>query len=176
MISKYSHKELIWIDLESPTNEEISLIVDQYSVPDFIRKEIVLKPQEDKISLDYGYIFVVINNSQISSDKNNKDQMIFIVNDDFVLTIHDRPLQALNKFSKEMELDIIDGENSKINSNKLLFTYLFKTIYINSQAQIILKDNQIKNLKKQIIKSKKKFKLSIWLFIIVLIAIIIICL
>jgi Mg2+ and Co2+ transporter CorA len=176
MISKYSHKELVWIDLESPSKEEVSLITEQYPIPDFITQEIVSKPLEDKISLDYGYIFIVINNPQVPLNKNEDSKMIFIVNDDFVLTIHDKPLEALNKFAKEMELDVFDRQNSKINNNKLLFTHLFKTIYVNSQTQLISKDSQIRNLKKQLIKSDKKFKWSLWLLIIALIVIIIICL
>jgi len=177
MISKYNHKELIWIDLESPSEEEIFHIIEQYSIPLYIKEEIMLKTHEDRINLDNDFIFASLYFPQAEGSENRDNKLIFVVSNSFILTIHNEPMQALNIFSKEMELDIITEEKLKISNNKLLFAYLLKSLYINSQKQLVMNYIQIKSLKKQLLKKSKKAKLLTWLFIISLIAIIfIVCL
>lgn len=177
MISKYNHKELIWIDLESPSEEEIFHIIEQYSIPLYIKEEIMLKTHEDRINLDNDFIFASLYFPQAEGSENRDNKLIFVVSNSFILTIHNEPMQALNIFSKEMELDIITEEKLKISNNKLLFAYLLKSLYINSQKQLVMNYIQIKSLKKQLLKKSKKSKLLTWLFIISLIVIIlIICL
>jgi Mg2+ and Co2+ transporter CorA len=166
MISKYSHKELNWVDLESPSKEETSHIVEQLSIPSYIVEKINKKTKEDIIDIDDSFIFASISN-----------ELIFVVNDNYILTIHSKPIQAFDKFGKEMELDIIVEENSKINNNKLLFAYLLKNLYLDLQNQSIINNTQIRDLEKQIIIKSKKLKLFIFLSIILLVAtIIFICL
>lgn len=177
MISKYNHKELIWIDLESPSEEEIFHIIEQYSIPLYIKEEIMLKTHEDRINLDNDFIFASLYFPQAEGGENRDNKLIFVVSNSFILTIHNEPMQALNIFSKEMELDIITEEKLKISNNKLLFAYLLKSLYVNSQKQLVMNYIQIKSLKKQLLKKSKKSKLLTWLFIISLIAIIfIVCL
>lgn len=174
MISKYNHKELTWIDLNSPSEEEIFHIIDEYSIPEYIKKEIMQKSTDDKINLDNDYIFASLYFSSMSLDKSISNMLIFVVSDNYILTIHNEPIQALNIFSKEMELDIITDERNKVSNNKLLFAYLLKSLYVNSQKQLALYDTVIKDLREQLGKKGKKLKLFTWLFIISVIAIILI--
>ena len=170
MISKYSHKSLSWIDIEAPQEDEISHIVDLYSIPDYVKDEIILTSSEDRIRIDFGYIFASLEiPSALSS--NIKNKIILVVSDNFVLTIHNEKIHGLNKFSKELELDIIVEE--KIVNNKLLFAHLLKNIYMGSYQQIADNSIKIKNLKNQIIQKNKKIK-KLTAFIILLTSLLII--
>jgi hypothetical protein len=158
MISKYSHKSLVWTDLESPKEEEISHIIEEYSIPKSIEEEIKNEFKDDIINIDYDFIFIHLEN------------IIFIVNDNFVLTIHPKPIPAFFKFSKELELDIATDEKLKINTHKLLFAYLLKSLYKNQNKDLpknLPVDNQeLQNLKIQLIQKNKKLKLLTSLLII----------
>lgn len=162
MISKYSHKELTWIDLESPNNEEISHIIELLSVPVYIAEKINNNTKEDILDIDERFIFTSM-----------KGELIFVVNDDYILTIHSKSISAFRKFGKEMELDIIVEEKSKIKNNKLLFAYLIKNLHLSSQDELFLNNIQIKKLKKELMVKNKKLKLFIILSIILLVTIII---
>lgn len=173
MISKYSHKGLTWIDLKSPSEEEISHVIEQHSIPAHIQEEIQINTKEDKINIENDFIFARLN----ISHHNKTSKIIFIVNDDFVLTIHDNPIISFDKFGKEMELDIIVEEKSKIKTNKLLFAYLLKNLYLNSETQLIASNEKIENLEKKLLQKNKKLKLLMLLFILYFIVImLIVCL
>lgn len=158
MISKYSHKDLNWIDIQPPKEEEIAYIFDEYAIPLFIKEEILLKTEDDIIRLDHGFIFVSFYYHLFSSDKSIKNKLIFIVSDNFIITIHDELIESLSLFLKEMELNIITKEKFDINNNRVLFAHLLKNLYINSQNQLIANDAIIKNLKEAISKKNKTIK------------------
>ncbi len=153
MISKYIYKELNWIDLESPQEEELIHILEQYRIPSNIKDKILAKNLNETIDINDDSIVVFIKNS-----------IIFIVNNNLVLTIHHKPIEAFDQFSKEMELDI--NGNKKISSHKLLFAYLLKNLYTSSQDQLINNENQIIKLKKKIKLNHRK---NIQMLIVILI-------
>ena len=172
MISKYNHKELTWVDIESPKEEEITHILEEYSIPSFIKDEIMLKSGEQKIDLDRDIIYISFNFPQMLFNEEIVNKIVFIVSDDFVITIHNEPIQALKTFSKEIELDIINEEKLKINNNKLLFAFLIKSLFINSQKQLVIECINVLNLKNKILNKNKKLKLLIMLSAITIVAII----
>ena len=87
MISKYSHRELNWVDLESPTEEEVAYILEEYTIPLFIKEDISRKPKEDIVRLDHSFIFAYLNPPQFPLDENKDNRLIFIANDNFIIII-----------------------------------------------------------------------------------------
>lgn len=158
MISKYSHKGLTWVDLESPSEEELSHIVDLHSIPVSIHEEIKSDIRENKIEEIDDFLFTILNVPQILNGANTNNPIIFIMSDSLVLTIHDNPIQAFNAFGKEMEQDILIAENSKIKTNHLLFAHLLKNLYLHSEKQLVESNSKINHFKKQIIQNGKKIK------------------
>jgi Mg2+ and Co2+ transporter CorA len=175
MISKYKHKGLNWVDLESPTEEEVIYILDEYNIPPQIKELIILSPKENKIWLNDGFIFAHLNLTPVLLKDDRNNRLIFISNDNFIIIIHDEPIEALGEFSKEIELDTITEEKFATNNNKLLFANLLKSLYVNSHKQLIEKDAKIYHLEKLIIHDTKKFKsIIIYLVLSLVIAIIVI--
>lgn len=164
MISKYNHKELNWVDLDSPQEEEILHTIEQYPLPQVIKDKLILKKKEDEIDINYDFIYISINN-----------EITLFVNDDLVISIHSGQTKAMDQLSKELELDMV--ENEKINDNKILFAHLLKNLYINSQKQLSDSSNHIKSLKNQITKNNKRIKkLIIFIILLIILSIIFICL
>ena len=172
MISKYHHKELNWVDLESPKEEEIIYILEEYTIPIFIKDEIFSKPTNDVIRLDHGFIFAYLNFSSDQREKSDINKVIFIISDNYIITIHDKPIETLSEFLKEMELDTIENKKFDINNNKLLFAHLMKSLFVNSQKQILSNTIRINTLKKQLGRKNKQlislFLLATFLIIVII--------
>ncbi len=159
MISKYNHKELNWVDMESPKEEEINHIIEEYSIPSDIKNKIISKDLKDIIDINYNYIFTSMNSN-----------LLFFVSDQIVLSIHNGHKEAFDKFSKEIELDAL--KDNKINNHYLLFAYLLKNLYIDSQKQAELNADQIATLQnhmKNIHKAKRNLIIIVTTLIILLI-------
>ncbi len=172
MISKYSHKELIWIDLEKSNNEELEHVFEEYTIPEYIKDMFKIESDDDKIYSDHNYIFAQL--PLLSQNNTSGDKLIFIVHDDFIISTHSRPTNYLVEFFKEIELNIISNNKLIIDNNRLLFTYILKSLYTNSEKQLITFDSIAKNYQKSISKITKKLKLFKTLFFVLLSAIILI--
>lgn len=164
MISKYNHKNLNWIDLESGTKEEINHILEEYSVPKNIIEKITKNDKDGIFELNHDYIYASIDN-----------KITFIVNDNYIISIHDEPILAFNASSKELEIDMITID--KISSNKILFAYLLKNIFKNREEGLSSSYTQIEQLKKKVLLKNKIIKnRNILIIILIIIFIITICL
>lgn len=153
MISKYRHKELAWIDLESPQKEEFIHVIDEYPKLEFIVNEFDKNIKDHRIELGDDIIFASVNLSEVS-----KDKLTFIISDELVLTIHDKPIEAMKGFAKELELDIYSNYEKKIENNKILFAHLLKNLYVYSEKELIKSKSEIQNLKNKVAKHNKKLQ------------------
>lgn len=158
MISKYSHNSLSWIDLESPKEEELLYLIEEYSIPKGIEEEIRKKTSKSKIKMSSDFIFLSLNFPQILHYDNNVEdnKIIFIIHEEFIMTIHNEKIEALNEFLNNLEMDTTLPEELKITNNGLLFFYLIKSLYINLKEQLIVNNTEIKELEAKIIGIKKK--------------------
>lgn len=158
MISKYSHNSLIWIDIESPKEEELLYLIEEYSIPSSIEEEIRKKTLKSKTKMSSDFIFLSLNFPQIlhSENKIEDNKIIFIIHEEFIVTIHEEKIEALNEFLNNLEMDTTLPEELKITNNGLLFFYLIKNLYINLKDQLIVNNNEIKDLEGKIIGIKNK--------------------
>ncbi|HAE36865.1 MAG: hypothetical protein UR85_C0003G0040 [Candidatus Nomurabacteria bacterium GW2011_GWF2_35_66] len=147
MISKYNHKELNWIDLESPSKEEIEHALDLYPIPNSVKERIIIDNREDCVDINYDYTYISV-----------PGKLVFFVTDNFFLSIHDERMDAFSEFSNEVELDVVGGE--KINSHKLLLAHLIKNIHLNNHKELTSRVNEIQNLKEELNKNKRKIKIK----------------
>ena len=157
MISKYTYKGLVWIDLESPTEEEIIHVMEDHSIPVLIGEQLHTKTIQSKVELYPGFIYLVLHFPQISR-KNNEglDQEIdFIVSKNYIITTHYEFIESIHEFSKTFEIDTILEKNMEIDNAGFLFFNLIKTLYINSRRQLHGVSSYMKEVENKIFEGKE---------------------
>ena len=174
MISKYIHEGADFIDIESPTEEEIAYIFEEYDVPIFIKENLKTTSQKDLIKLDNGYIFAYLGIQIENKNTYQKNKLIIIANNEYVLFLHDNPIEGLQNFKKEMELDALEVEKLFKNDSRLLIAHLLKNLYSGFEKQSSINEARIFSLKKQSAYLNKKvrfWKISTLVLIIILVII-----
>jgi len=168
MISKYKNNGLVWIDLTSPQKEEVVYVLDEYQIPENIRQEISnpSKEQSTFIENDTLYSIVRLPHPDLKEDEN---KVIFIKNQNFVITIHDQPINSIEQFSSELELDMLIESESKIRNQELLFANLIRKMLTGLHDKILSKDMSLNSLKRKLSKLQKRFWVSISLNLILII-------
>lgn len=158
MISKYSHNQLLWIDLESPTEEELIYVLEEYKIPQYIEEEIRSKTQKTKIRFSEDAIFSSFYFPKILHNENKiiDNKVMFTVCKDIVLTIHDKPIDAIGEFLNNLEMDSAILDELKITSNGLMTFYLIKSLYVNLKEQLVINNNGIKEIENKILNPKNK--------------------
>ncbi len=151
MISTYTYKGLKWIDLESPTEEELLHTVEEYGIPVLVGEEMHTKSIHSKVDLYPNFIYLILHFPQIGNKGRlgTEQEIDFIMGNDFIITTHYEFIDSLHEFSKTFEVDAILEKRMDVDHAGFLFFHLIKTLYTNSRHQltdinILLKDTEKK--------------------------------
>lgn len=138
MISKYTYKGLTWIDLESPTEEELLHVMEEYSIPVLVSEELHNRSPQSRIDLFPNFIYLIMHFPRVSHHRNKgvEQEIDFIVGNKFIITTHYEFIEPLHEFSKTFEVDAILEKRMDIDHAGFLFYHLIKTLYAHSRYEL----------------------------------------
>ena len=151
MISKYTYKNLTWVDLESPTDEELLHVMENYEIPIMVGEEMKNTSLQSKVDLYPDFIYLILHFPQISNkDKRAVEKEIdFVIGKEFIITTHYEYIEPIHEFSKTFEVDTILDKYIEMDHAGFIFYNLIKKLYTHSRHQlndinIILKETEKK--------------------------------
>ncbi|MEK7133938.1 MAG: CorA family divalent cation transporter [Patescibacteria group bacterium] len=129
MHSRYEHNGLVWIDLESPSRDEVHDIVDQFSIAPLIAEELLLPSTKPRVDFFKDYAYLVLHFPALRHSHKSREQEIdFIVGRNFLITTHYDTIDPLHKFSKVFEVNSMLEKSNLGHAGYLLF-YMLKNLY-----------------------------------------------
>lgn len=144
MISRYTYKDLVWVDLESPTQEEARAIMEEFDIHPLTANELLVPTLRPKVDLYPNFIYLILHFPTISHKHNGKDEqeIDFVVGKKFLITTHYDLVDSLHEFSKVFEVhSILERSNIGDHAGYILF-YIIKELYkmLNDELSYIQRD------------------------------------
>lgn len=140
MLHTYTYKRLSWIDLESPTTDEVAKIMHDYRLHPLVAEELVNPTLKPKVDFYKDYIYVVL---RFPFRKRNLDSYIvvdkevdFVISKDFIITAHYDVIEPLHNFSKMFEVNSIVDKGGMGEHAGYVFYYMLKHIYKNILTEL----------------------------------------
>ena len=132
MISTYKYHGTTWIDLESPTEDELLHVISEYKVPENLIDELVQETLLSKVDNYKDMLYLILHFPRIHNEKRMPDLEIdFILGKDFLITVHYEFSNALYDFARNLEVDVmLEKENKSLHAG-----YLFYSIIIEAYRQ-----------------------------------------
>lgn len=131
MISRHTHNNLVWIDLESPTQEEVRQVMEEFAIDPHIAEELLtpsLRPKVDYLS-DYIYLILHFPAFRHSHHVNSNQEVDFVIGKNFIITTHYDIIDPLHKFSKIFEVDSILDRSGMGEHAGFIFFFMVKKLY-----------------------------------------------
>lgn len=152
MISKHKHKDLSWIDLESPSRDEISAIVEEYNIHPLIESELVKPSERSKVDLYSNFMYLILHFPKYAPNKDRESQqeIDFIIGKNFIITAHYESVNALYDFSKVFETGSILNRFENIDNTGILLHLILKALYENMGREMEIISNMLKDIEKKI--------------------------
>lgn len=146
MIKKFKYKDVDWIDLESPTKEDLAKIIDEYKINLLTAKELTSPNPRSRVDVydDFSYLVLHFPTCQVCAESDGAPGQVqeidFIIGKNFLITTHYEEIKALNDFAKVFEVDKLSDESksknkSKINSG-LLFLHIVRELYLEAEKNL----------------------------------------
>ncbi len=131
MISRYIYKELVWIDVQSPTTEEVRALMEEFNIHPLAADELLAPTIRPKVDLYSNFIYLILHFPAISHkhDGGHDQEIDFIVGKNFLITTHYDLIDPLHEFSKVFEVNsILEKSNIGDHAGFILF-YIMKDLY-----------------------------------------------
>lgn len=169
MVSKHTFKKIQWVDLTSPTEEEVIACAESYSIPDPIKEELLRPTPRGRVDIHDDVVYVVLHFPSISNLSCKKDlygcdvqddEYNFVLTKDALITVHQRKSPILSSLGEKFDSPIREGlPMFKGNSEDFFFNVLIE-LYKNAATQISDFDDVLQSIKENIFKGKESKMVS----------------
>ncbi|MFZ3020124.1 MAG: CorA family divalent cation transporter [Minisyncoccia bacterium] len=154
----------VWIDLSSPTRDEIKSLLDEKKIPIHLVDELVSPSDRPMAMMADGVLYSVFHFPKSHKESNDAVEIDFVVGRDFVITAHYEPVSALDHFSKLVEVEsIIEHENTTAADGPLLFSAILTRLYENMYDELEVMESMVREAEEHIFAGHEKkmvFQLS----------------
>lgn len=131
MISRYSYNDLVWVDLESPTVDEVRQIMEEFSIPPLVGNELITHSERPKVDLYDQFAYLILHFPTITHKHgaNTEQEVDFIIAKNFIITTHYEVIDPLHEFSKLFEVNTILNKQTIGLHGGFVFFYIIREIY-----------------------------------------------
>jgi magnesium transporter len=161
MISKYTHKNISWIDVENPSHEEIQHLKEEYELPVLAAEELRVKTLRGKV--DYyekkGLVYMVLHFPTIlqhGDEHHNEIEIDFIIGKDFLITAHYEEILSLKNFAQIFNTGAELDKNDFGDHAGFVFFHIARKLYKSSLEQLRAIDEEMELIEDQIFHNKEE--------------------
>lgn len=158
MLTTYTHKNITWIDLESPTKEEVHKIMNEYSIHPNTAEELLMPSMKPKVDLHKNYIYLILHFPAFKhTHKAQQNQEVdFIIGKDFIITTRYDTVDPLHKFSKVFEANSILDKSDIGTHAGYVFFFMIKKLYKSLEHELEYINDALENIENEIFEGKEK--------------------
>lgn len=158
MITLHKHKKLTWIDLESPTSDEVKSLMHEHGIHPLVAEELLKTTLRSRVDVYKNFIYLIMHFPIFEPSKKTSMscEIDFIIGENFLITAHYRTITPLHEIIKMFEIgSLIDRENLAKNPGVIVF-YIIKHLYEFALRQLDHIQLKIDEIEENIFKHREK--------------------
>lgn len=138
MVHRYTYQDLTWIDLESPTQEEVRSVMEEFSLDPLIAEELLTSTLRPRIDIRDDYFYLVLHFPALKHTHTDSiDQEIdFVVGKQWMITTHYDSIDPLHTFSRIFEVNSMINPNISWNHAGDMFFHMTTTLYDSASHEL----------------------------------------
>ncbi|KKU78874.1 MAG: Mg2 transporter protein CorA family protein [Parcubacteria group bacterium GW2011_GWA2_47_7] len=157
MISRYKYHALTWVDMESPTNEEVRQIMEEFDIHPIAADELLGPSLRPKVDQYENFIYLILHFPAIRHSHKSKSQEVdFIIGKQFLITVRYELLDPLHKFSKVFEVNSILDRSDIGDHAGFLFFYMIRKIYSSLGHELSMIGDSLKSVEDRIFNGEER--------------------
>ena len=158
MITIHRYKDLDWVDVESPTPEEVRKLIDAYDIRPNVAEELLLPSLKTRAEFYDDFIYFILYFPVIKNhySKNQNQEIDFIIGKKFIITTRYDLIDSVRDFSKALEITATLEKEHEINHAGFIFYFLMKKLYKTMSDEVEYISSRMRNIEDGIFKGKEK--------------------
>lgn len=133
MITRYQYKQITWIDVSSPTPDEVREVAAEAGIPSEFTSDLGVTVPHSESFAKRGHLKLTLDFPVVRRvDMKEPHEVKFIVNKTHLITFHYEEMEAIHRFGKEFEVRCLLQNGSTTTAPRLFVTmlnYLYDATY-----------------------------------------------
>lgn len=158
MVTRYTHKNLIWVDLESPTQDEVRAVMEEFNINPLAAEELLSPTLKPKVEPYDTFIYLILHFPVFkhSHTHSQNQEVDFIIGKEFLITTRYDTVDPLHKFSKIFEVNSILDKSDMGHHAGYLFFYMVKKLYKAISHELAFIENSLDDIEEQIFRDRER--------------------
>ncbi|HYC83524.1 MAG TPA: magnesium transporter CorA family protein [Candidatus Paceibacterota bacterium] len=155
MIKHIKYKNINWIQVESPTKEEVASLAGAYDIHPVIVHELETPSERSKVDLYDNCMYLILHFPDhllsFGGPSAGKDtqEVDFIVGKDFIITTHYESIGSIEEFAKIFEATaMLDRSRKEIHAGYLFF-FILRHLYQSLEPGLHHINNELKKIEQR---------------------------
>ena len=155
MISKHNINSSVWVDLASPSKEELELVSRDYDLENLIKDDLAVPTPKSRNYEGNKFLYAVFHIPIFKhSGKDRTQEIDFCIGRHVLVTARYDAIDALHKFEKETEVEEILGKSEFKHSH--IFFHMMSEIQASLSDELSYMSDWIMKIEDSIFKGKEK--------------------
>ena len=129
MVTRHQHEGVTWVDLESPTREELAHIMSEFGIDGRIEEEIISPTPYPLIAVAPSYVYLILHFPTTDPRGGARNQEIdFVIGKDFLITVRYELVSTIHTLHRVFESESLMSGRRK-HSPAALIERLLRQLY-----------------------------------------------
>jgi len=160
MLHRHEYKNLVWIDLESPTVEEMRRVADEFGIDQVVADELLSPTLRTHTERYDNYLYLVLHFPTLRHPGGTavapEQEVDFIIGKKFIITARYEALATFVEFRKVFEVNAALQEDHFTDNPFDIFLLLAKRLYRTVDAEIETVRETLELIENEIFEGNEK--------------------
>lgn len=153
----YKNKGLVWVNLESPTKDEVRDVMEEYNIHPTVAEELLTQTLRPKVDLYDNLIYLILHfPAKKHTNIDHNQEVDFVIGKNFLITAHYDTIDAIHKFAKIFESNTITNRVDLGDHAGYIFYYLIKKMYASVEHELEFVESRLHDIENKVFEGKEK--------------------
>jgi magnesium transporter len=134
MLKRYTYKKITWIDLESPTQEEIRAVMQEFDIHPLVATELSSPTIRPRVDLYPDFVYLILHFPGFLHNHGNRheyseQEVDWVVGKHFIVTVHYEMIDTIHEFSKMFEVQSMVERNTLGDHAGFVLFHIARAMY-----------------------------------------------
>lgn len=157
MITRHVRGKTVWVDLECPTEDEITNVMREFDIDERVHEEIST-PTPYPLSIAFpGYSYLILHFPVMGSEDGTRSQEVdFIVGKQFLITTRYESVESLHNLHKILEAEELLGLPEKTLKTAGMLERVLGRLYASISGDIEQAGKRLERIERDIFSGKEQ--------------------
>lgn len=157
MLSRYTQRNLTWIDCTSPTPVEVRGLITEFGIDPLIAEELLLPSFKPKVERRGDVLYVILHFPILHNAHQKHEQEIdFLIGKNFLITTRYVTMDPLHSFAKAFAADNVLSPTGTATHGGHLFVLLVRNLYSALLNECDTLERRLRDIEEHIFAGEEK--------------------